>query len=209
MARTKEYEKTVRSFSHHEADILVGTQILAKGLDFPSVSLVGIVNADTGLNLPDFRASERTFQLLCQVEGRAGRGLVPGHAVIQTYNPENYAIKYAALHDYAGFYQHEIEYRRSFGYPPFSRMARMVYSHYREEKCRGEAERVAGLVRTKIAETGEAGFKLIGPAPAFIARLRRRFQMQLIIVGQEVQDIIKDMELPNGWILDVDPVGMV
>ncbi len=209
MSKAREYEKTINLFRKKEIDILVGTQILAKGLDFPGVSLVGVVNADTGLNLPDFRSGERTFQLLCQVSGRAGRGIVAGKAIIQTYNPAYYAIGFAARHDYAGFYESELNYRREFGYPPFSRMARLVYSHSNQDKCRTEAERVALKIQLMIEEQGIDGFKLIGPAPAFVARLRGKYQIQFIILGGNVQNILDKMDFPAGWIIDVDPVGML
>jgi len=206
-ART--FQEVVNSFRSRSIDILVGTQMLAKGLDFPGVSLVGIVSADTNLNLPDFRSGERTFQLLCQVEGRAGRGIFRGRAIVQTYNPDYYAVKFAARHDYAGFYASEIRYRREFGYPPFNSMARMVFSHSNESKCFKEAERRAGLLSQTIAEKGLTGIKIIGPAPAYVMKLRGKFQVQIILLGRELHDLLRDVDLPEGWILDVDPVGML
>jgi len=205
----RDFERVVDSFRRRRADILVGTQMLAKGLDFPGVSLVGIVSADTSLNLPDFRSGERTFQLLCQVEGRAGRGVYRGRAVVQTYNPGYYAIKYAAQHDYSGFYASEIRYRREFGYPPFNRMARLVFSHSSQSKCLEEAERRAGLIRQEIAARGLAGIKIIGPAPAYVAKLRGRYQVQVILLGHELHNLLQGIGLPAGWVLDVDPVGML
>jgi len=202
-------EKVVDSFRKRRADILVGTQMLAKGLDFPGVSLVGIVSADTSLNLPDFRSGERTFQLLCQVEGRAGRGIYSGRAVVQTYNPDYYAIKFAARHDYGGFYAREIRYRREFGYPPFNLMARMIFSHSSESRCLEEAERRAALIKREIAEKGLGGIKIIGPAPAYVAKLRGRYQTQIILLGHEMYSLLQDIHLPAGWILDVDPLGML
>ena len=209
VAGARAFERVVDSFRRRRADILVGTQMLAKGLDFPGVSLVGIVSADTSLNLPDFRSGERTFQLLCQVEGRAGRGIYSGRAVVQTYNPDYYAIKFAAQHDYGGFYSSEIHYRREFGYPPFNRMARLIFSHSNEGKCLGEAERRAGIIRQAIAAKGLAGIKIIGPAPAFIAKLRGRYQVQVILLGRELHNLLQGIHLPVGWVLDVDPVGML
>jgi primosomal protein N' (replication factor Y) (superfamily II helicase) len=209
VSKTKEYEAVVNSFRKHEADILIGTQIVAKGLNFPKVSLVGAVNADISLNLPDFRAGERTFQLLCQVAGRAGRGTFAGRAVIQTYNPDYYAIKFAAMQDYAGFYDSEIKYRRSYGYPPFNGMVRLVYSHSNEEKCQKEAERVAGMLKADIEAKGLSGTRLIGPTSSYISRLRGKYQMQVIMLGKDLQTILNNMHFPKGWILDVDPVGMI
>ena len=114
------------TFRRGEADILVGTQMIAKGLDFPNVTLVGVISADTSLNIPDFRATERTFQLLSQVSGRSGRGVEPGEVVIQTFDPDNYAIQCAVKHDYAGFYEHEIQLRREPAYPPFAWLVNVV-----------------------------------------------------------------------------------
>jgi len=203
------FKRVVDSFRRRRADILVGTQMLAKGLDFPGVSLVGVVSADTSLNLPDFRSGERTFQLLCQVEGRAGRGIYSGRAVVQTYNPNYYAIKFAAQHDYNGFYDSEIRYRREFAYPPFNRMVRLVYNHSSESKCYEEAERRAGIIGQEIAARGLTGIKIIGPAPAYIAKLRGRYQVQVILLGRELHKLLRGVDLPIGWVLDVDPVGML
>jgi primosomal protein N' (replication factor Y) len=204
-----EYRRSVERFRDKKADILVGTQLLARGLDFPGVALVGVVNADTGLNLPDFRSGERTFQLLCQVAGRAGRGLVPGSAVIQTYNPDYYAIRYAAAQDYKGFYRREIAYRREFGYPPVSKMARLVCRHRNKEKCLWKAQKMSDALKQVIASKGLQGYRLIGPAPAWVSRLRGMYQMQLIVLGHEIQYLLNSLDLPEGWIVDVDPVGMI
>ncbi|GAI46382.1 unnamed protein product, partial [marine sediment metagenome] len=120
------HQEILSKFRAHEADILIGTQMIAKGLDLPLVTLVGVVSADTSLNLPDFRAGERTFQLLSQVAGRAGRGILGGRVIIQTYSPEHYAIQAAAKHDYASFYDKEIAYRRQLHNPPFTRLVCLV-----------------------------------------------------------------------------------
>ena len=207
--RTKEYERIVNAFRANEADILIGTQIIAKGHDFPNVSLTGVINADTGLNLPDFRSGERTFQLLCQVSGRAGRGSVTGKAVIQTYNPGHYAIKYAANQDYTGFFHHEIKYRQYFGYPPFNDMVRLVYSHSDADRCRQEAENMLHKINSALDITGIREFKIIGPVPGYISRLRLKYRMQIILLGSNLQDFLRNMDFPRGWILDVDPVGMI
>jgi primosomal protein N' (replication factor Y) (superfamily II helicase) len=209
VTRARDYEQAMRAFRSRTVDIMIGTQLVAKGLDFPGVSLVGVVNADTNINLPDFRAGERTFQLLCQVEGRAGRGIAAGKAVVQTYNPDYYAIKYAARHDYAGFYDQEMKYRKRFGYPPFNDMVRLVYVNTNNEKCRNESARMAALLQTEIAVIGTAGIRVIGPTPAFIQRLRGKYQMQLILLGHELQPLLTRISFPRGWILDVDPVGMI
>ena len=113
------HEKIINAFSSQEYDILLGTQMVAKGLDFPNVTLVGVINADTSLNIPDFRSSEATFQLLCQVAGRSGRGEKSGKVIIQTFNPEHYAIRYAKNHDYLGFFNQEMQIIHKLGYPPY------------------------------------------------------------------------------------------
>jgi primosomal protein N' (replication factor Y) len=134
------HEEILGKFRAHQADILIGTQMIAKGLDLPLVTLVGVVSADTALNLPDFRAGERTFQLLSQVAGRAGRGTLGGKVIIQTYTPEHYAIQAAARHDYSSFYEREIDYRRQLRNPPFTRLACLIYSHTNDALCQREAE---------------------------------------------------------------------
>jgi primosomal protein N' (replication factor Y) len=136
------HDKILAAFQTHEADILIGTQMVAKGLDIPLVTVVGVINADTGLNLPDFRAAERAFQLLSQVAGRAGRGPRGGEVFFQTYNPEHFAIQAAARHDYRLFYDKEIVYRRQLSYPPFSQLASLIFSHSNDGSCRAEAERL-------------------------------------------------------------------
>jgi primosomal protein N' (replication factor Y) len=209
VSTAKAYTRQMGIFRRREADIMIGTQLIAKGLDFPGVSLVGVINADTGLNLPDFRSAERTFQLLCQVAGRAGRAYVPGRAVIQSFNPGYYAIKYAAKHDYPGFYKQEIKYRAAFGYPPFNSIIRLVFSNASEEKCGRQAKSMANLLRQQIAVQGLSGVRLIGPAPAYLARLRGRYQMQIIVLGPQLQGLLNSIDFPVGWIVDVDPLGML
>jgi len=203
------HEELLSAFRSREADVLIGTQMIAKGLDLPWVTLAGVINADTGVNFPDFRAGERTFQLLCQVAGRAGRGVRAGRVIVQTYSPENYAIKAAARHDYAAFYHREIDYRREYGYPPFSQFIRLVYTHTNDGLCRREAERVGNLLR-EAKEAGSApDLSLIGPVPAFASRLRGRYRWQLILRGSSPSLALSGITLPQGWTVDVDPVGMV
>lgn len=208
---TKRYahERLLSSFRDHKADILIGTQMIAKGLDLPQVTLAGIISADTGLNLPDFRAGERTFQLLCQVAGRAGRGFKAGKVIIQTYSPENYAIQSAAKHDYVGFYNQEIAYRRQYNYPPFSHFIRLVYYHTNNDLCRREAERVRDTILNEQERKGITNLSLIGPIPAFAARVRGRYRWQLILRGSDPAQVLSGITLPQGWTLDVDPVGVI
>lgn len=208
---TKRYshEEVLSSFRDHKADILIGTQMIAKGLDLPQVTLAGIISADAGLNLPDFRAGERTFQLLCQVAGRAGRGVRAGKAIIQTYSPENYAVQAAANHDYVGFFGQEIDYRRQYSYPPFACFVRLVYAHTNDELCRREAERISHIILDKKESEGLADLSLIGPVPAFAFRLRGRYRWQIILRGDAPAQALSGITLPRGWTVDVDPVGIV
>jgi len=209
ITRRYAHEELLKNFRDHKADVLIGTQMIAKGLDLPQVTLAGIISADTGLNFPDFRSSERTFQLLCQVAGRAGRGIKAGKVIIQTYSPDNYIIEAAARHDYPGFYYKEIDYRRRYNYPPFSQLVRLVYSHTDEELCRREAKRVYRLILDERAREGMIDFNVIGPVPTFAFRARGRYRWQLFLRGPDSTRMLSRLTLPRGWTIDVDPVGMV
>ena len=208
VTRKYAHEELLRDFRDHKADILIGTQMIAKGLDIPQVTLAGVINADTGLNFPDFRAGERIFQLLCQVAGRAGRGVKTGKAIIQTYSPENYAIQAAAKHDYVGFYHQEIKYRQEYNYPPFSQLVRLVYTHTNNDRCRLAAEKMSRLILKEKEGKGLSDLNLIGPMPAFSNRIRGRYRWQLIIRGANPTQVLSELTLPQGWIVDVDPVGL-
>jgi primosomal protein N' (replication factor Y) len=203
------YEALWRSFTNGEADVMVGTQMIAKALDFPRVTLVGVVLADVGLFLPDFRAGERAFQLLSQMAGRGGRGVLGGRAIVQTYVPEYYAIQAAATHDYQGFYEREITFRRTHGYPPLGRLVRMLFTASREDKCARETHRVRSLLDQEIARQGIADIQVIGPAPCFAQRARGRFRWALLLRGDRFARILDRLELPPGWIIDVDPVSLL
>jgi len=203
------HEELLQNFRDQKADVLIGTQMIAKGLDLPQVTLAGIINADTGLNFPDFRSSERTFQLLCQVAGRAGRGVKAGKVIIQTYSPDNYIIETAARHDYLGFYYKEIDYRRRYNYPPFSQLVRLVFSHTNEELSKREAEGVYRLLLGEKAREVMVDFNIIGPVPAFAFRARGRYRWQLFLRGPDSSRLLSRLTLPRGWTIDVDPVGMV
>ncbi len=203
------HENILRKFRSREAEILIGTQMVAKGLDIPTVTLVGVISADTSLNLPDFRAGERTFQLLSQVAGRAGRGASGGRVIIQTFSPEHYAVQAAAEHDYAAFYEQEIAYRCQLHNPPFTRLARLVYAHTNDALCRREAERMKGLLNQEIDARGAGGISVIGPAPAFFHRRRGRFRWQLVLRGAGLPDFLSTIPFPQGWVVDIDPVSLV
>ncbi len=203
------HDDLLREFRDGRADILIGTQMIAKGLDIPSVTLVGVVNADTSLNLPDFRAGERTFQLLSQVAGRAGRGSAGGRVIIQTFNPDHYAVRAAARHDYLSFYDEEIGYRRELRNPPFGKLARLVFAHVNDAACRREAERMKTLLEGETARRGVAGIEVIGPAPVFLHRLRGRYRWHLVLRGEGLPDFLADVRFPPGWSVDIGPVGML
>ncbi|HEX5417777.1 MAG TPA: primosomal protein N' [Chloroflexota bacterium] len=201
------HDEILRSFTNHEADILVGTQMIAKGLDLPRVTLVGVVSADTSLHLPDFRAAERTFQLLTQVAGRAGRGPLGGRVILQTYSPEHYCIQAARVHDYPAFYQHEISFRQEHGYPPFGQLARLLYLGQGEERVRRAAETLAAQIRARIRQQALPDVEVIGPAPAFRHKIRGRYRWQIILRGHNLSPFVRGLALPLGWLVDVDPVS--
>jgi primosomal protein N' (replication factor Y) len=193
----------------HEADILIGTQMIAKGLDIPLVTLVGVVSADVALHLPDFRAGERTFQLLEQVAGRAGRGPRGGRVIIQTYTPDHYAIEAAADHDYHSLYEREIEFRRRMGYPPFGRLVRMTFAHTGAEYAQHQAAMMASRLREEQERLGVPNLDILGPAPAFVPRVRGRWRWNVILRGDEPSSLLREMPLPRGWTVDVDPISVL
>lgn len=200
-------------FTSRQADILVGTQMLAKGLDLPYVTLVGAVLADTGLNLPDYRSGERTFQLLTQVAGRAGRSPLGGQAILQTFQPENYVIQAAAQHNYKAFYQREIEYRRELGYPPFVYMLRLEYRHRGAAKAEEEAQNLARLLKALLASSDYPATQLVGPAPCFFARLGRQYRWHIILKGSDpiqfVRENIERIRGLSGWRIELNPPNLL
>ena len=198
----------LNKFRNYKADILIGTQMVVKGLDLPLVTLVGVVIADTSLNLPDFRAGERTFQLLCQVAGRAGRGPSAGQVIIQTYNPTHYAIQAAARHDYKSFYDREINFRRQLKEPPFMQLTNLTFVHTNDNRCREAAEKMAKRISEARDSKGIPDLSIIGPAPAFIYRLRGRYHWQIILRGSNLSDFLKNIPFAQGWMIDIDPVGL-
>lgn len=205
----KAHEAILRRFAGHQADILVGTQMIAKGLHLPLVTLVGVVNADLGLHLPDFRAAERTFQILTQVAGRAGRGSWGGRVIIQTYTPHNYALAAASKHDYHSFYEQEIGHRRSMGNPPFSRLVRLLYSNSNSQTCERETFRMLSLLRGEMETKEHRGIQTIGPAPCYFSRVRGRYRWQLVLRGKNPRDLLESIVMPHGWTLDVDPMSLL
>lgn len=202
------HEIILTHFANHQADILVGTQMLAKGLDLPLVTLVGIVLADVGLNLPDPFASERVFQTLTQVAGRAGRSSRGGKVVMQTFTPEHYALQFAAGHDVDGFYQRELEYRRSLGYPPFARLARLEYREADPVKAEEEAKKLADRLKAKLEAGGFRQTELIGPVPCFFAKENGEYRWQVVLRGPDPAAVLKDLRL-NDWRVEVDPINIL
>ena len=203
------HEEFLRQFIERRADVMIGTQMIAKGLDLPLVTLVGVVTADTALHLPDFRAGERTFQILTQVAGRAGRSILGGKVIIQTYTPEHYGIQAASRHDYEGFYQQELAFRREQGYPPFSRLVKLVTSHRDERRCQEEAGKLHRVLRNKIERLGLPGVDLIGPAPCFFRRPRGQYRWQIIVRSRDPHPLLHDLAIPLGWRVDVDPMSLL
>jgi len=211
------FEQILMEFAGGGIDLLVGTQMIAKGHDFPSVTLVGVVSVDAGLALPDFRAAERTFQLLTQVAGRAGRGDRPGRVIIQTYHPEHYSIQCARTQNYEEFYKHEIVFRRTMNYPPFSALINVLVHDKDFDKANGTASEFARELRG--AAKG-AGIRVLGPAPAAISRIRGEYRFQVLIKSQsrararEALDIAMDRVTASGHnprsiSVEVDPMNLM
>ncbi len=170
--------------------------------------------ADLGLHIPDFRAGERAFQLLCQVAGRAGRGEAAGRVIVQTYSPDHYAVEAGAAQDYEGFYEREIAYRWEHRNPPFARLAQFLYQHTSATHCREEAERLASQFRDLCRARGLSEVDVIGPAPAFSARLRGRYRWQVVVrvppsSAVDLPSLLDEVPLPPRWTVDVDPVSLV
>jgi primosomal protein N' (replication factor Y) len=198
-------------FRDGQIDVLVGTQMIAKGHDFPRVTLVGVISADVGLGLADFRASERTFQLLTQVAGRAGRGEQPGEAIVQTLYPDHYSIRLACRQDYPAFYAREIVFRKTMRYPP---VIALVNAVVRSRTFAGAMDDAADVVQ-KMREVN--GLGVLGPAPAPLARLRGEYRAQLLIKGtnrKSIREALLTMlasrpELQRRMVVDVDPLSVL
>ena len=198
-------EEAVGRLASGETQVLVGTQMVAKGLDVPNVALVGVVLADIGLYVPDFRAGERGFGLLCQVAGRAGRGDEPGRVFVQTYNPDHYAIQAGANQDFLEMYDQEIESRRRLGYPPFNQLAHIVYRNSDGEACQRQAAAIADELKRRIAAQGRTDIEVAGPAPGLPPRLRGRHRWHLLLRGRQLPEFLDDVDFPTGCTIDIDP----
>ena len=203
-----EHTKLLDEFQSEGNHILVGTQMVAKGLDIPSVSLVGVIAADIGLAVPSFRSSERTFQILSQVTGRAGRADTPGKAIIQTFQPDHFAIAAAAAQDYQAFYQHEIQVREKYELPPFTSYARLAYSSFEPNDALLEAQSVKTRLDQYIDKEPSTDIEITGPSPAYPARRAGRYRWQILLKGQNPSQILNQISLGPGWTTDVDPIEM-
>ena len=200
------HEMILTHFAAHRADVLVGTQMLAKGLDLPLVTLVGIVLADVGLHLPDPFAGERVFQVLTQVAGRAGRSERGGKVVLQTFDPTNQVIQSAARHDVNDFYRYELGQRKRLGYPPFSQLVRLEYRHHDPEKAQEEAHRTA----QKLSLADHLKSKMIGPVPCFFAKVGGSYRWQIVLRGSNPKESLRDANAKlDGWRVEVDPVSLL
>jgi primosomal protein N' (replication factor Y) (superfamily II helicase) len=207
--KPEDHEAILAQFAGGKVDVMVGTQMIAKGLDVPLVTLVGVVSADPGLALPDFRANERAFQLLTQVAGRAGRGVLGGKVILQTYNPEHPSILMASQHDYEGFYKQEIEARRELGYPPFRRLARILVQQANAGEAQRQIQEAAEQVKLQIERKNLSDTSIIGPAPCFFSRIDKQYRWQLLIRSSEPLTALESLQLRQGWYLEIDPVDIL
>lgn len=192
-----------------ETQVLVGTQMVAKGLDVPNVTLVGVILADVGLFVPDFRSGERNFGLLCQVAGRAGRGAAPGRVVIQTYRPSHYAVVAAAAQDYASLFDQEIKARYEMGNPPYNRLAHLVWQDTNNGVCQRRAAAMARQLRHEAFAQGLTDVQVIGPAPGIPARLRGKHRWHILIRGRNLHRFLEGARFPPGCTVDMDPVHVL
>src|SRR5579872_3866569 len=211
----RHFESILHSFREGDYDILVGTQMIAKGHDIPNVTLVGVVSADIGLGLPDFRAAERTFQLLTQAAGRAGRGNLPGIVLIQTINPEHYAIRFASEQNYAGFYAKEIQFRKLMRYPPFSALANVLVRSSKQDQALAMSSELGRLL-----DPAPEGVKVLGPAEAPVPKLKSEFRYQLLLKAanrRRLNEVLRDVQkfaVEKKWgatalVIDVDPLTLL
>jgi primosomal protein N' (replication factor Y) len=202
------HEIILSHFASHHADVLVGTQMLAKGLDLPLVTLVGVILAEVGLNLPDPFAAERVFQVLTQVAGRAGRSVRGGQVIMQTFQPEHPVIQAASGHDYTLFYQQELAARRKLGYPPFGRLARLEVRHRENQRAEAEAQKTAGRLKSRLEAEGRTQTTLVGPVPCFFSRLRGEYRWQIVLRGPDPAEFLKSQRF-DGWRVEVDPTSLL
>ena len=200
------YLEIFEAFAAGRADLLIGTQLVARGFDLPAVSAVGVVDADLPLHFPDYRAAENTFALVTQVAGRAGRSGQPARVVVQTSNPDHYALRRAVANDYLGFYHEELSSREIFGFPPYAELAVLTYSDADADRAAATARDGAEWLATGIVREGVADVKLLGPSPAFILKLRGSYRWQITLKGKSLSRVSHLAPRGRGWSYDVDPV---
>jgi primosomal protein N' (replication factor Y) (superfamily II helicase) len=214
MQRRGAIQAVLARFARGELDVIIGTQMIAKGHDFPAVTLVGVISADVGLGLPDFRASERTFQLLTQVAGRAGRGDLAGEAIVQTLFPEHYSIQLACRQDYPAFYDHEVRYRRAMRYPPAVSLINAIVRAPAFGRAMDDAADLAARVRAAAAP---GSFQVLGPAPAPLGKLRGEYRAQIFLKGTRrtsmrealQQAVAAAPDLQRRVTIDIDPLSVM
>ncbi len=202
------HELILHTFAGGQADVLVGTQMLAKGLDLPRVTLVGIIMADVGLYLPDPFAAERVFEVLTQVAGRAGRSTRGGRVILQTFSPEHYAIRAAAIHDVDGFYSHELTQRRRLEWPPFAKLLRLEYRHYDAQRAEETAREAAAGLHRQLARAGNPPATIVGPAPCFFSKVDGKCRWQIIVRGSEFGGLLEGRRFAD-WRIETDPVSLL
>jgi len=202
------HDLIMSQFVAHRADILIGTQMLAKGLDLPLVTLVGVILADVGLSIPDYRSAERTFQVLTQVAGRAGRSPLGGQVILQTFDPDHYVIQNASHHDYNGFFQRELEYRRHLGYPPFTRLVRLEFRHLNYEQAERAARELAAEIHAWIRTEDRRATTVIGPVPCFYSRINNLYRWQIILRGPDPVSLLQERQFGD-WRIEVNPPSLL
>jgi primosomal protein N' (replication factor Y) len=206
--RTGGSAQLLRQVERGEVDVVVGTQMVSKGFDLPRVTGIGVVSGDTSLHLPDFRSGERTFSLLTQVAGRAGRRGPGSRVIVQSYTPEHYAIQAASRHDYDGFFNEEIDFRRQHRYPPFVRLVRYLYRNRSDVACAKAADQMARKLASH-ARARDVPMDLLGPAPAFASRVRGEYQWQVILRTPDLESLLDGLPVEPGWVVDVDPQSLL
>jgi len=217
MRKPGSHEDALNRFRTGEVRILLGTQMIAKGLDFPNVTLVGVVNADTALHFPDFRAAERTFGLVTQVAGRTGRGKKGGRVLVQTFSPDHPAIEAAKRHDYVRFAHYELRERQQHGYPPFSNLARVVVRSESNTLAAAMSDQLANAIG-EIAQQQNVELTILGPAPATVEKLRGKYRYHILMKAAQpagIQGVLRQVQqtVPSvagvQWIVDMDPQDML
>lgn len=209
-SKHNDHETILAQFVRHEADVMIGTQMVAKGLDLPLVTLVGVVSADWGLALPDFRTNERVFQILAQVAGRAGRGILGGQVIVQTYQPQHASIVTASHHDYDGFYQQELEARRELGYPPFRRLARVLVQSTHPYEAQRNAEALAKQLEDIVRKHALGDTHIIGATPCFFGRINMHYRWHVLLRSPDPLHVLAHLPSPpRDAYVDIDPVDVL